>query len=43
MADVIFARASLADDLAQEGIPFIRFDDFDVVRERLDASSTLAA
>ena len=43
MADVIFARAQLADDLTAGGVPFTRFEDFDLVRERLDALSTLAA
>jgi 2-hydroxy-3-keto-5-methylthiopentenyl-1-phosphate phosphatase len=43
MADVIFARAMLADDLGREGIPFIGFEDFDGIRERLDSPSTLAA
>ena len=43
MADVIFARAQLADDLSADGVPFTRFEDFDLVRERLDALSTLAA
>ena len=43
MADVIFARAMLADDLERDAIPFIRFEEFDGIRERLDSSSTLAA
>ena len=43
MADVIFARSMLADDLEREGIPFTRFEDFDGIRERLDSPSTLAA
>ncbi len=43
MADVVFARAQLADDLAADGVPFTRFEDFDLVRDRLDALSTLAA
>ena len=43
MADVIFARAMLADDLERDSIRFIRFEDFDGIRERLDSPSTLAA
>jgi 2-hydroxy-3-keto-5-methylthiopentenyl-1-phosphate phosphatase len=43
MADVVFARAQLADDLAADGVAFTRFEDFDLVRDRLDALSTLAA
>ena len=43
MADVVFARANLADDLAEAGVPFTRFEDFDLVRSRLDALTTLAA
>lgn len=43
MADVVFARAQLAEDLAADGVPFTRFEDFDLVRDRLHALSTLAA
>lgn len=43
MADLVFARADLARDLAGDGLPFVHFEDFLVVRERLEASATLAA
>ena len=43
MADLVFARADLARDLAADGVPFIPFDDFVEVRERLEAASSLAA
>ena len=42
-ADVVFARAHLARDLAAAGVPFIPFEDFDEVRERLRAGRILAA
>jgi 2,3-diketo-5-methylthio-1-phosphopentane phosphatase len=43
MADLVFARADLARDLAADGLPFVRFEDFVEVRERLEAPSILAA
>ena len=43
MADVVFARAHLARDLTEDGVPFTPFEDFHEVRERLDARTTLAA
>ncbi|WP_246496425.1 HAD-IB family phosphatase [Miltoncostaea marina] len=43
MADVVFARAHLARDLAEDGVPFLPFEDFVEVRERLERVSTLAA
>jgi 2-hydroxy-3-keto-5-methylthiopentenyl-1-phosphate phosphatase len=43
MADMVFARADLARDLAVDGVPFTHFEDFVEVRQRLEASSTLAA
>ena len=43
MADLVFARDDLARDLSGAGLPFVPFEDFLGVRERLQASSTLAA
>lgn len=43
MADIVFARAHLARDLAETGVPFEPFEDFAEVRERLQASLTRAA
>jgi 2-hydroxy-3-keto-5-methylthiopentenyl-1-phosphate phosphatase len=43
MADVVFARAHLARDLAVDGVPFVPFEDFHEVREALEARTTLAA
>jgi 2-hydroxy-3-keto-5-methylthiopentenyl-1-phosphate phosphatase len=43
MADLVFARADLARDLAIDGVPFTPFEDFVEVRERLEARSVLAA
>ena len=43
MADVVFARAGLARDLAIDGVPYTPFEDFDEVREELESRSTLAA
>lgn len=43
MADVVFARHHLARDLAEDRVPFIPFEDFVEVRERLDARAALAA
>jgi 2-hydroxy-3-keto-5-methylthiopentenyl-1-phosphate phosphatase len=42
-ADLVFARAHLARDLAIDGVGFVPFDDFDEIRERLEAGRTLAA
>ena len=42
-ADLVFARAHLARDLTAAGVPFVPFEDFDEVRERLEAIRTLAA
>ena len=42
-ADLVFARAHLARDLTAADVPFVPFDDFDEVRERLEAIRTLAA
>ena len=42
-ADLVFARAHLARDLTAAGVPFVPFEDFDEVRERLEALRTLAA
>jgi 2-hydroxy-3-keto-5-methylthiopentenyl-1-phosphate phosphatase len=43
VADLVFARADLARLLAVDGVPFVPFDDFVEVRERLEAPFTLAA
>jgi 2-hydroxy-3-keto-5-methylthiopentenyl-1-phosphate phosphatase len=43
MADVVFARAHLARDLATDGVPFVPFEDFHEVREALEDRATLAA
>jgi 2-hydroxy-3-keto-5-methylthiopentenyl-1-phosphate phosphatase len=43
LADLVFARAHLARDLAAAGIPFVPFEDFVEVRERLESPSILAA
>ncbi len=43
MADLVFARHHLARDLAEDGVPFIPFEDFVEVRQRLDARAALAA
>jgi 2-hydroxy-3-keto-5-methylthiopentenyl-1-phosphate phosphatase len=43
MAELIFARHHLARDLTADGVPFIPFEDFVEVRERLDARAALAA
>lgn len=43
MADVVFARAHLARDLSDEGLPFVPFDDFVEVREWLETSVSRAA
>lgn len=43
MADLVFARDHLARDLAADGVPFIPFEDFVEVRQRLDARAALAA
>lgn len=43
MADLVFARHDLARDLAEDGVPFVPFEDFVEVRERLDARAALAA
>jgi HAD superfamily phosphoserine phosphatase-like hydrolase len=42
-ADLVFARAHLARDLTAAGVPFLPFEDFDEVRERLRAGRILAA
>ena len=43
MADVVFARAHLARDLAIDGVAYTPFEDFDQVREELESRATLAA
>jgi 2-hydroxy-3-keto-5-methylthiopentenyl-1-phosphate phosphatase len=43
MADLVFARDNLARDLAADGVPFVPFEDFVEVRERLEARPSLAA
>lgn len=43
MADIVFARDHLARDLAIDGVPFVPFEDFVEVRERLEAATSLAA
>jgi 2-hydroxy-3-keto-5-methylthiopentenyl-1-phosphate phosphatase len=43
IADLVFARADLASHLAEQSVPFLPFEDFIEVRERLEAPSTLAA
>jgi 2-hydroxy-3-keto-5-methylthiopentenyl-1-phosphate phosphatase len=43
IADVVFARADLARFLTADGVPFLPFEDFVEVRERLETPSTLAA
>lgn len=43
LADLVFARAHLARDLAAAGVPFVPFEDFVEVRERLESPSILAA
>lgn len=46
LADLIFARAGLARDLATQGVPFEHFDDFHTVRARLEgelAGATVAS
>jgi 2-hydroxy-3-keto-5-methylthiopentenyl-1-phosphate phosphatase len=42
-ADLVFARADLARDLAADGVPFVPFEDFVEVREHLESASSLAA
>jgi 2-hydroxy-3-keto-5-methylthiopentenyl-1-phosphate phosphatase len=42
-ADLVFARAHLARDLAAAGVPFVPFEDFDEVLGRLRAGRILAA
>lgn len=42
-ADLVFARAHLARDLAIDGVPFVPFEDFVEVRQRLASTATLAA
>jgi 2-hydroxy-3-keto-5-methylthiopentenyl-1-phosphate phosphatase len=42
-ADLVFARAHLARDLAIGGVPFVPFVDFEEVRERLETAGILAA
>jgi 2-hydroxy-3-keto-5-methylthiopentenyl-1-phosphate phosphatase len=42
-ADVVFARADLARDLAIDGVPFVPFEDFVEVRRRLGSASSPAA
>jgi 2-hydroxy-3-keto-5-methylthiopentenyl-1-phosphate phosphatase len=42
-ADMVFARADLARDLAIDGVPFVPFEDFVEVREHLRSTSSLAA
>lgn len=42
-ADLVFARADLARDLAADGVPFIPFEDFVEVLGHLRSASTLAA
>lgn len=42
-ADVVFARADLARDLADAAVPFIPFHDFVQVREWLTTASSMAA
>lgn len=43
LADLVFARADLARDLALDGVPFVPFEDFHEVRRRLDSAATIAA
>lgn len=43
MADVVFARAHLARDLAEDRVAFTPFEDFDEVREALEARASIAA
>lgn len=43
MADLVFARADLARDLAADGVAFVPFEDFVEVRERLERAAPLAA
>jgi 2-hydroxy-3-keto-5-methylthiopentenyl-1-phosphate phosphatase len=43
IADLVFARADLARFLTADGVPFLPFEDFVEVRERLETTSTLAA
>jgi 2-hydroxy-3-keto-5-methylthiopentenyl-1-phosphate phosphatase len=43
MAEIVFARAHLARDLALDGVAFHPFEDFHEVREELEARTTLAA
>jgi len=43
MVEVVFARSHLARDLTADGVPFVPFEDFNEVREALEARTTLAA
>ena len=43
LADVVFARAHLARDLSEAGVPFVPFEDFVEVREWLESSVSRAA
>lgn len=43
LADLVFARADLARHLTTESVPFVPFDDFTQVRERLGRPLGLAA
>jgi 2-hydroxy-3-keto-5-methylthiopentenyl-1-phosphate phosphatase len=40
---VLFARDTLADWLAEQGRPYVPFEDFDDVREHLDGPARVAA
>ncbi len=42
-ADLVFARADLARDLTEAGLPFVPFEDFVEVREHLESTASLAA
>jgi 2-hydroxy-3-keto-5-methylthiopentenyl-1-phosphate phosphatase len=43
LADLVFARADLARDLAAGGVPFVPFEDFVEVREHLESAAPIAA
>ena len=43
LADLVFARADLARDLAHDGVPFVPFEDFVEVRRHLESATSIAA
>lgn len=43
LADLVFARADLARDLALDDVPFVPFEDFVEVRRHLESAASIAA